>query len=73
MHQYMGEANTAESKHPFSNPPGLSAQEDYGIVRLLNKCNKEPLQTIKLVHHSSSKTFFRKEQDHNPSTGNSHT
>lgn len=73
MRQYMGEAGMAEHKHPFSNQPGLSVQDDYGTMRLLNKCNKKGLQTIKPIHHSSSKTFLKKEQDRDPSAGNTHT
>lgn len=39
MHQYMGEAGMAKCEHPFSNQPGLSVQDDYGTMRLLNnKC-----------------------------------
>lgn len=61
MYQDMGETGMAEHKHPSSNQPGLSVQDDYESMRLLNNmCNKEGLQTIQPIHHSSSKTSLKR-------------
>lgn len=49
----------AEHKQLFSNQTSLSAL-DYGTIRILNNsCNKEGLQTIKSIQHSSSETFLK--------------
>lgn len=73
MYQYMAEAGMAEHKQLLCNQMSLSALDYRTIIILNNICNKEGLQTSKPMQHSSSKTFLKKQQDHDPSARNSHT